>query len=268
MTSTQALIGIFYRPRETLSALADDQLWFLAALVVGLLSCAVWFVPSVWTSSYVERASIVERNQEIRTLEHVAADSALDSPEATSDPNQSEADRVSGESVPIVIPKIRFDWEWIVYTTIRFVPITLVCVFGFLFLEASYFRLIGSFLSPDFTITDWYRLSIWSRVPATSFSVIFTVLALSTDVSEPTLHPANVFALARWIEMPDAYLHNGLFSSRTVDVGLVWVVVLQTIGIREWCATSTVTSLVITAIPVVLFYAISTLWFYTIGALW
>lgn len=267
MTITQALIGIFYNPRETFDALADDQLWFVAAFVVGLLSCAVWFVPSVWTSSDIEWPSTVERNQELKTLKHIAADSALDSPEDTSEINQSEADVGSVEPAPIEIPKIRLDWDWIVYTTIRFVPITLVCVFSFLIFEASLFRFIGSFLSPDFAIADWYRLSIWSRIPATCFSVVFTVFALSTGVSEPTMDPANVLALARWVEMPDAYLRNGLFSMRTVDAGLVWVVVLQTIGIREWCRTSTMTSCVVAVTPVVLFYAISALWFYTIGAL-
>lgn len=264
MTNSEALVRIFYKPREAFRTLKEDRYWFLAALLVGLLSCAIWMVPAAWRSSVSPPPQIEESHLKIDALDQDAIGLELNSGTDTSTPNQLNIDY--GFNQPAKITPIYYR-NWFLYLTVRFVPLTLIFLFGFFFVEALYFRLIGSFVSPDFTVGDWYRFSIWSRLPALLFSVIFTVLAKSSGAFEPTLQPDNLLALARWVEMPDAYLRNGLFSMRTIDVGLVWVVALQTIGIREWCCLSTITSCVIAVTPVVLFYAIGTLWFYTIGGL-
>ena len=264
MTNSEALTCIFYKPRETFRTLKEDGSWFLAAFLIFVLSCAIWMVPAVWTHSVTAPPPVVESNQQFDSRDQNPTESGSNRHRDTSVPSELEINNIinqSAETTPF--------WykNWLTFITIVFVPFTFICLFSFLFVEALYFRLIGSFVSPEFTVGDWYRFSIWSRLPASLFSVIFTVLAKSSGAFEPTLQPDNLLALARWVEMPDAYLQNGLVSMRTVDVGLVWVVVLQTIGIREWCCTSTMTSCVIAVTPVVLFYAISTLWFYTIGGL-
>ena len=256
MTSAQALLRIFYRPLETFRFIKDERSWFLAALLVFLFSCAIWFVPGAWVTSVAPPPKTLESNQQVDVLDQNAIGLELDIDRGNTTSSQPETDFVIDQSTKIT----QFDRDWASYLIYRFAPLTFIFLFGFLLLEACYYRLIGLLLSLEFRVIDWFRFSIWSRLPATLLSVIFTVLAESSGAFKPTLDPDNVLALAWWVNMPDSFLQNNLGMLRRIDVGFFWVVALQTIGIREWCSTSTVTSLIIVVIPVVLYYTIVALW--------
>lgn len=256
MTSALALLRIFYRPWEAFRFIKDERSWFLAALLVFLFSCAIWFVPGAWVTSVAPSPQIFESNQQVDTLDQNAIGLELDKDRGNTARSQPETDFVIDHSTKIT----QFDRDWASYLIYRFAPLTFILLFGFLLLEACYYRLIGLLLSLEFRISDWFRFSIWSRLPAALLSVIFTVLAESSGAFKPTLDPDNVLALASWVNMPDSYIQNPIYYLRRIDVGLFWVIVLQTIGIREWCSTNTITSLMIVVIPVVLYYTIVAFW--------
>lgn len=248
---TRAALGrIFSNPRAVFTSLKVDRKWIPAIVFMVLLLGIHAFVVAVGTQSRHQAADILDsqvqieflkrdsREQEIAdTIESDQTDS-----KATINSQTTDTDRKQGGSF--------FSWFIVLISLLPF-------TFGFLcllfLLEAGYFRIVGALLHLEITLSDWFVLAVWSRVPGIALSVLSVIVGVIVLGRQPDAHELDVLSLTRWVDLPEARFEGenwSVYSSfENFEVSLIWVVALQTIGFQEWTGRSGMFSLGVVVLP-------------------
>ena len=258
MITSEAVRKVFYRPREVFSELKTHPIWLGAAVLLLVLIVA----KSALVIDSTDRA-LEKLRTELFMQEQKGA--VIDQEELVA-PEGAVESRVSLEAS---------EWNYTT-TSVTFVahgpsyPVfreltALVFLFMGLVCEVAYFRIVSATMNLNLNMRHWVAFSIWSHVPAAVLALAGVVL-VSFSIGNQ-IHPfdqANpinyeVFSLIRWIASPNTA--QGGFNIFSVDIyhldlALLWVIALQTIGFREWSGRSILTSFSIVAIPIALVYVI------------
>ncbi len=255
MKSKESFAKIFYRPHVVFSALKKERKWAHAAILMALLLGIHGLVTGFSTSSQMRTAQSSDVESTVADVQQDLRESVL---------NQSNVEstsielRSNGERVPLDFGRIGTgNFIIAVFITTALVPVAYAGILIYALLDAVYFRIVSALLKIDFTLEDWFALSIWSRVPGIVLSVVVVILGVITLGRQPDSEEFALLALKRWVELPEFHSGNFSIGFRNIDVALVWTIVLQTIGFRDWSGKSPTVSFAIVAGPTLFSIAIA-----------
>ena len=259
MVTSEALCKIFYRPHEIFAELKQRPNWLVAACVLFGIVVASGAVVIESTDSALEKLR-TEFFAEALKQEALEYERLIES--ETEDLSQHETSEIATET----------------YTTTSFVAVgfgpshpvirELTAIVFFLLglaCEVVYFRLVSATMSLNLNVRHWMAFSIWSHIPAAvlAFAGVVLVSLSIASQSHPfdQANPINyeIFSAMRWVASPNTA--QGGFSIFSIDIyhldlALAWVLVLQTIGFREWSGKSILTSISVVAIPIAILYIV------------
>ncbi len=122
--------------------------------------------------------------------------------------------------------------------------------------DAVYFAIVATILKLEYKVRDWITFSVWSRIPAMVLSTIAVVVAVVMLGKVSDSKHYQILAFAFWLRLPDegSRLYDTMMYE--LDIALIWVVALQTIGFKAWSGKSTLTSLTVVLCPVLIIYGL------------
>ena len=165
--------------------------------------------------------------------------------------------RSNGERVPLVFGRIATgNFIFVMFIVSALIPVVFAIILIHGLLDAVYFRIVSALLKIDFTLKDWFALSIWSRVPGIVLNVVVVILGVITLGQQPDSEEFALLAVKRWVDLPELQSGNFGIDFKNLDVALAWTIVLQTIGFRMWSGKSPAVSFAIVAAPTLFFTAI------------
>ena len=176
---------------------------------------------------------------------------------------REQSDSVHSDDAPTLDSNERQVGSFIVW--LSFAIASLPFMFGFLclisLLEAVYFRIVSALLNYGFTFGDWFVLSVWSRVPGITLSVVALIVAVFVMARQPESETLEVLRLTRWIELPEVKFSGLNWSISAnfdhLEAHLLWIIALQTIGFSEWTGKSIAFSFGIAVLPTLVLIAIT-----------
>ena len=230
-----ALIGIFTNPRAVFDEQWEHPRWVAPALVIlaftALSDVAVTFV---FNSEDVVRARV---EQMIEVSERF--------PQLLTTPDEIRTQtehRIAVSGKPWL--KAGVD---VVLAVLVFFVLALV--------QALYFMIVGKVMKTDLDFSDWFALSVWGRMPWVIAAIVTTIAAFVMsaphDVSE-----YNVLALSTWMELPIERVEFFHVFVKSLDLMVIWSIVILTIGFNSWTDKSLGVSLAVAAVPYVVFYGL------------
>ena len=252
MKSSEALLKIFYRPREVFAAQRQKQTWgrvFFILVALSLLDSTLIDLSSSWNSSDDEG----KRADPAITMEKVESSGSVATTDAHIDTNvdvNSAARDVDHDSVPYGVQLV---------SALPQVSMVVLALLGFLllfFIEALYLRIVSAILGLGLKLDHWLALVAWSHVPYQAVISLTTfVLVLTLFISSELLgFESN--ALVRLIQGP-SWSDNSIYNF----VGYwflaeLWVIALRLIGFRDWSGKGTLFSFVIAVVPTIFVYGL------------
>ncbi|MCY4128899.1 MAG: hypothetical protein OXG15_06610 [Gammaproteobacteria bacterium] len=259
MNTSEALAKIFYQPSRIFVSLKEKRSWLVAGLLITLLAYFESVLPDV-DKHYdpgtdrrvtITRLVLPERGEEIKQeIKNGKYDHAI---EATLEPHDSGYARfklVRNKTLKdVIFPFGQVSMVW----------------WGFLglyimtFCDALYFFVVGSIMKLQLQMRDWLAFSVWSRVPALSLYFISTVL-IGVAFGNPKALYTDFFSLNTWFDIPDVGNTTFSLTFDGVNAGLVWILVIQTIGFSIWSRRSVAFSSVVVLIPTLVLYGSAVIW--------
>ena len=121
--------------------------------------------------------------------------------------------------------------------------------------HAFYFMIVGRFMKTNLSFSYWFALSVWGRMPWVIASIVTLVATL---VMNPQIDMSayNLLALSAWMELPnESHIMLGSFV-KTLDLMVIWSIVILTIGFSSWTERSMSVSLAVVAVPYFVVYAL------------
>ena len=247
MKSKVAFAKIFYRPHVVFSALKKERKWVHAAILMVLLLGIHGLVTAFGTSSQMRTAQSSDVESTVADVQQDLRESLLNQSNVESTPIEL---RSNGERVPLVFGRIASgNFIIVVFIITALMPVVFAFILIHALLDAVYFRIVSALLKIDFTLEDWFALSVWSRVPGIVLSVVVVILGVITLGRQPDSEEFALLALNRWVELPEFHSGNFGIEFKNLDVALAWTIVLQTIGFGDWSGKSPAVSFAIVAAP-------------------
>ena len=262
MDTRLALKSIFNRPRLVLTGIREERKWVPAAIFMVLLLGIHAFVVAVGTYSPNRVSSLIEPKSPV-------AISTSDSSGNESFTDRSEIDRVDVEpvtrntSLDVKTTQVGSFIMW-TFMLVLLLPVAFAGLCVICFLDAVYFRIVSALLHLEFELKDWFALSVWSRVPGITISVVAVIVAVFVLGRQPNSEELEILTLTRWIDLPEVY-HGGEnwnigVNFDHIDAYLIWTILLQTIGFQQWSGKSAAFSFGVVVVPTSLFIAIALLY--------
>ena len=254
MSFVTAFLRIFSRPREVFVALEKKRFWLLAALVLVALSLAQGLaigltmargIPDddkirIFPMEVVSEKS--RQNESASESEVVLTSRPLDDDQGFKDVEKEQFREIFVPGKALLITMGVVFWPMLLLLRLVF--------------DTVYYMIVGAFLKLEYKVSDWIAFSVWSRVPAmvlTTIAVFVAVLMLGT-VSDTNHY--QVLAFAFWLRLPDEGSRFFDTLMYQLDIALIWVVALQTIGFKAWSGKSTIFSLTVVLFPVLILYGL------------
>ncbi len=268
MKTADAFRKIFYQPGEVFVALKVAPIWHVAAFVLVALVLA--------KSALVLDSSDRALNKlQTELFNEARNQAAIEHPELI---DSESVVLIASDAVDVpdaVDQKMTFVSRGPSYPAIREITAFISFLLGLAF-EVVYFKVVSVTMKLNLGVRNWITFSIWSHIPASALALFGAVLvSLSVSSQSHPFGPANhvnyeIFSLVRWIASPNT--PEGGMSIFSIDIyhldlALIWVLALQTIGFREWSGRSIVTSFSVVAIPIVVLYAV-VMWMSADGLFW
>ena len=216
------------------------------------------FVTSIGTYSQNSVGNLIENQTPVEFETQVSSRSTSD---------VGDENNLTKEEIKVRSTDFRFtanqigEIGFVIFMLVVLVPVAygLLCVM--FFMEAVYFKIVGSVLKLEFTLGDWFVFCAWSRVPGIALSVVAIIVGLITFGRQPDSDELEILRLTRWVDLPELRRGGENWSATTnfdhLDAYLIWVIVLQTIGFQEWTGKSAVLSFCVAAIPTLIIVLIA-----------
>ena len=256
MLIATAFLKIFSRPREVFIALERKRFWLLAACMLVALSLAQGLAIGLTMARGIPdddkmrifpmKVKVVSekslQNESTSESEVVLESQPLDDDQGFKDVEKEQVREISIPGKALLITMVVVSWSMVLLIKLVF--------------DTVYFMIVGTILKLEYKVRDWIAFSVWSRVPAmalTTIAVFVAVLMLGT-VSDSKHY--QILAFAFWLRLPDegSRLYEALIYE--LDIALIWVVALQTIGFKAWSGKSTIFSLTVVLFPVLILYGL------------
>lgn len=259
MGKTRALVKIFYQPSRVFQALLEKPSW----MVVGVLVISFIYINHVLPD--IHRFYKRDTPSEITTIQLVAINHEDEA-------KQETGLKQSAEGATVVVERIDDDYfrvETVREETLKdalwpahsiHIVLGLLFFLILIFLEALYFKILATAVKLRLSIRHWLAFTVWSRVPSMCLLFLTTLLAGVVFGSPKALQGANLLAMQTWIDMPDVGNETLGISFENVSAGLVWVLVLQTIGFKIWSQRSSALSAFVVLAPTVILYGGALTW--------
>jgi len=245
--SREAFAKIFYRPQFVFSALKEERKWVHAAIFMALLLGIHGLVTTIATSPELRTTQSSDVESMVADVQQDLREGPLDKTNVQSTPIEL---RSNGERVPLVFGRIATgNFIFVMFIVSALIPVVFAIILIHALLDAVYFRIVSALLKIDFTLEDWFALSVWSRVPGIVLSVVVVILGVITLGRQPDSEEFALLALNRWVELPEFHSGNFGIEFKNLDVALAWTIVLQTIGFGDWSGKSPAVSFAIVAAP-------------------
>ena len=230
-----SLIAIFTDPRAVFDEQREDPKW----LVPGLVILAFTIISAVGVASLVDMGEVQRANfeQTIETLERQGT------PQATIDQMRTGVEaQLEMTANPIF--------------TMGGAVLGAVAIFFILSLvHALYFMIVGKIMSTGHDFSDWFALSVWGRMPWV-IAAIVTVIAAMVMSPQTDLSAYNLLALSTWMNLPnETHMILGELV-KTLDLMVIWSIVIMTIGFDSWTEKGMGVSLAVVAVPYVVIYGL------------
>ena len=247
----QCLSRIFYRPSEVFATQKVKRTWVSIVCLLFVMSFVETRVVNFSSSYYM---SI--------NLENISDGS--DSSKGTGSSDSSSAlrldSKLSGDTDVLTSygeqrPGTSIGFIYRVRPEIYIAVIVLFVLLVQLLFHAFYFRIVSGLFRLELKLDHWLALVAWSHMPAYVFSVAATiVLSVLLYVLGDLLGHKSI-VLARLLGVDDISNGTASFFLNYSVLAEVWIIALQTIGIRDWTGRSTHVSFVIAVVPFVLICA-------------
>lgn len=121
-------------------------------------------------------------------------------------------------------------------------------------LYALYYLLAGKFIGSDISYGKWFALTAWTSLPRL---LVLPLMALQimTSGGRVAMEDLSMVSLNYLLlQLPATHPWAGLFNS--LDIPLLWSVVLTVIGLRVWTGRSLATCITISVLPVVVIFGL------------
>lgn len=229
-----ALLEIFINPSNVYEAQKEDSYWLTPALAILGVStlCAIAMYMTM------DLADTLQAQIEDRVKILAASGASQESIDQSRLYMESMAAKQTSPLLTIV--------AWI-FNEILF--------FAFMVLNAVYYLIVGKILKTGFVFSAWLAFSVWGLMPYVvgDISVLIAVLVMA-----PQADPQNYLwtALFNYVALPNqgATVFHDLLN--TLDLFLLWVIAIMTIGFSKWTERGFGTSLAVVAMPYVVVYGI------------
>ncbi|MCY3857542.1 MAG: YIP1 family protein [Gammaproteobacteria bacterium] len=230
-----SLIAIFTNPRAVFDEQRDDPKWLLPGLVI--LAFTIIAGVAVTMLVDMEEVTRAQIEQTIETLERQGM------PQAAID----EVRASSEQQVTITGNPIVAIGSSILGAVVIFFILSLV--------HALYFMIVGKIMSTGHDFSDWFALSVWGRMPWIVAAIVTVVAALVMS-PQTDLSAYNLLALSSWMNMPNE--NHMIFGTlvKTLDLMVIWSIVIMTIGFDSWTEKGIGVSLAVVAVPYVIVYGL------------
>lgn len=228
------LIQIFTNPRGVFQRQEEDEAsWLLPALVILVFSIASAIAVSQATD--LEAATTEALEQQFKMMEEQGTP-----PEVIEQTRAQMESAVGAVQSPIAV--------------FGFAALGVVLVFSVVVLiHALYFLIVGKIMRVDLSFVDWLALSCWGRMPMVIGAIVL-IIATLTMSTQTDPNNFNLLAFANWVSLPNMD-HMFLGDSvRSLDVFVIWSIVIMTIGFQQWTEKSLGVSAAVVAVPYVLIY--------------
>ena len=254
LRTREALLKIFYRPRDVFAAQKEHSTW----IRVVFLLAAIFFtdilvieLTELWQESthadVTTDSLIVQDSQALVTVqaEEIGDQSNVDDFTLNRDLGEEDS-AVETESFYLMFSPA---------FTFVFVLASLVAMFLSLLLEATYLRIVSAIMDLGLNLDRWLTLAVWSLVPGDVVATLITILVALTTVLLTRALGTEPSVLTGLIEGTDkyAYLFFGYLA-------MIWCVVLRTIGFRDWSGKGTLVSFAIVVVPSLVNVGLLAIW--------
>ncbi len=228
------LIQIFINPRATFETQKEDSAWLKPALII--------------LATTIVSAIVIPFTMDLGGAIQIQIDQTVEMMKNQGMP-QETVDNVA-EQMRKQLEDTQASPTMAVLSGI----VTAILVFFVLsLLHALYFFIVGKILKTDIDYSDWLALAVWGRMPWAIGAVITILAAL---VMSPQVDPQayNLLAFSNFISLPniDRIFLGSLI--KTLDLFVIWSIVIMTIGFACWTERSMGVSVTIVAIPYVIVY--------------
>lgn len=229
------IIAIFTDPRSVFAGQREDPKWLIPALVI----LAFTIVSGVAVTLLVDNEEVAraQLEQTIETFERQGMpQEAIDEMRAGSEQQLAIA------ANPMVA----------VGTAVL---IAVVTFFLLTLFHALYFMIVGKIMKTGHDFSDWFALAVWGRMPW-AIAAVVTVIAALVIGAQTDLSAYNLLALSSWMSLPNE--NHMIFGQavKTLDLMVIWSIVIMTIGFDSWTERGMGVSLAVVAIPYAVVYAL------------
>lgn len=253
MKTSEALLKIFYRPREVFAALKQDRKGGRILLLLVVIAVADMTITSL--SSSWQQSNDVTTSMDRSDVSEVK--DASDSRATFRSHTSSETDVITSSDYvehrfSFKASKRNVSFPSVVDVILTFFALALLLLF-----EATYLRIVGAIIGLEWKIDQWFALVAFSRIPGDACILLVTVLLTVTLFVSSELLGFESATLTRLIQGNSSFPPSVYYILEYWHLAEIWVIALQTIGFRGWSGKSTSVSLAIVVVPTVFLHGIT-----------
>ena len=246
MRNYEALVKIFYRPRQVFTALIEKRSWVGIGVLITVLFYAEGITLDV--NRYLTRdaevqmttSRLVPINQEAELHKEIESGEYDRFDKVTVEPHDSDYLRVEAVRNQ-TLKDVLFPFGTVLMVWWGFLGLLIAIA-----LDAAYFRIVSSLMKLQIEFRDWIAFSIWSRVPTLCVYLIVTVLIGVVLEHPKAVYGVHFLDLKSWVTVPDINVFD------YIGIGLAWVLVLQVIGFNTWSRRNIAVSSLVVLSPTVI----------------
>lgn len=261
MRNHEALLKIFYRPRQVFTALIEKRSWVGIGVLITVLFYAEGITLDV--NRYLTRdaevqmttSRLVPINQEAELHKEIESGEYDRFDKVTVQPHDSDYLRVEAVRNQ-TLKDVLFPFGSVLMVWWGFLGLLIAIA-----LDAAYFKIVSALMKLQIEYRGWLAFSIWSRVPTLCVYLMVTVL-IGVILEHPkAVYGAHFLDLKSWVTVPDInVLGVGSITFDYIGIGLAWVLVLQVIGFNTWSRRNIAVSSLVVLSPTLILNSGGLVW--------
>ncbi|MCY3857537.1 MAG: hypothetical protein OXG25_01370 [Gammaproteobacteria bacterium] len=257
MQTREALIKVFTQPRSVFIALKGERTWVPAVVFMVALLAIHGVIASIGTQSPARVGGSINLQSPITysQLNSTLAEPKTEAGELEQIDLEHSDDARSFDSSDRRVGSFIL-WLSVAIGSLPFV-FGILCLISLM--EAIYFRIVSALLNYSFTLGDWFVLSVWSRVPGITLSVVALIMGVLLLGRQPETEDLEILRLTKWMDLPEVFYSGSNWGIGVnfdhLEAHLIWIIALQAIGFSEWTGKSFGFSLGIAVVPTLILIA-------------